>query len=121
MKNASLPIAVVVAVIGCGLAINAYITSGNMRQNLEEERYKRMTAEEHLQNTKGDLAKIRTELAAAQKTLASIQDLINKNKDTTSDLKGQLDTVRQERDSLKQQLGKIQGAETAPVPPAPGN
>jgi len=117
MKNVSLPIAIVIAVIGCALAVNAFITSSNLRQNVQEERYKRMVAEEHLQNNKNDMAKIKADLTAAQQTLASIQQLVNKGKDTNSELKSELEQLRQERDMLKQQLGKNNSAGEA-VPEA---
>jgi len=120
VKNLSLPISIVVAVVGCALAVNAYITSGNMRQNLEEERYKRMSAEENLQNTKSEVAKIRADLAAAQQTLTSIQDLVSKGSSANSGLRTQLDAVTQERDALKQQLEKIQVTDVIPQA-APAN
>ncbi len=120
MKNMSFPIAVVIAILGCAMAVNAYITSSSMRQSLEEERYKRMVAEEHLQNTKSDMDKIRADLSSAQQTLSSIQQLVNKGKDKNSELNSELDQVKKERNALKDQLDKIQ-ATTVVAPTAPSN
>ena len=116
MKNATFPISVVIAIVGCALAVNAYITSGNMRQSLEEERYKRIVAEEHVQNTKTEMAKIRADLAGAKQTLSSIQQLVNKGKDQNSELRTELDQAKKERDALKAQIEKIQV--TTILPPA---
>lgn len=120
MKNAIFPVSIVIAILGCALAVNAYITSGNMRQNLEEERYKRMVAEEHMQNTKTEMTKIRADLAAATQTLASIQQLVNKGKDANSELRSELDQAKKERDALKQQIEKIQVTTVLPTA-APAN
>lgn len=102
------PVTLVIAILGFALAINSYITSGTMRQNLESERYKRLHAEQQLQATEGDMAAIRSELTVAQKKLSSIQQIVNQGQEMQSELKQQYDQIVQERDALRAQLEKIQ-------------
>jgi len=120
----TLPVAVFVAIVGCVLAVSANVTTSNIHQDLEKERYKRLSAEEQLQKDQGLIVRLRKDLADSQQKLGAIDQVINQGKSATTTLQSQLEAVNNEKAVLMEQVQQLQKAITeiqqppAAVPPA---
>ncbi|MEW5895997.1 MAG: hypothetical protein AB1650_09635 [Candidatus Omnitrophota bacterium] len=120
MKNTIVSVAVVVALLGCLLAVFANVSSSKLNRALDEERYKRMTAEQNLQKAEQNLSSAEAELGKAKSKMASIEKILNDGRLVEEQLKGELKAVQQENEELMTQLTDIQQtvtvAETQPEP-----
>ena len=67
VKNMTLPVAVFVAIIGCVLAVSANVTTSKMHSDIEQERYKRLAAEEQLQKAMGMISQLKVQLTDSQR------------------------------------------------------
>ena len=112
VKNMSVPVAVFVAIVGCVLAVSANVTTSKIHQNLEQERQKRLAAEQELQKAQGSVGQLRGQLGEAQQKLKVIDDVINQGKSTTTNLKNQLDALASEKAALANQVKELQKALT---------
>ncbi len=110
MKNATLPIAVGVAILGCVLAVYANLNSSKLSKDLDEERYKRLTAEQQLQNAQQKIGTAEAELGDAKSKMASIENILTNGKTAEKQLMGQLDELKMQNEALKQQLTADQEA-----------
>ena len=116
MKNRTLPVAVAVAIIGCVLAVSANVTTNEIHKSLNQERYKRMVAEEQLTQANNELKKMDAALQDSQTKLDSIEKVLNNGKSKTSDLESRLQTLSDENAALR---AKMEGAQQQPPPVQP--
>ncbi len=116
MKNATLPVAVGVAILGCVLAVSANVSSANVNKMLEVERYNRITAEQRLQKAQQQISGLEAELGNAKSKMTSIEQILTDGKMATEQVATEMETIKQERDALKQQLESLQGAQPAAQP-----
>lgn len=107
-KTLTLPVAVAVAVIGFVLAISASVTTSKMQQGLEQERYKRLVAEEQLQKSQMTIKAMDQELVTAHNKIQGIEKILNQGRTDSEQLTSQLQNVTQERETLKQQIQQLQ-------------
>lgn len=103
MKNMTLPVAVAVAIIGCVLAVSANVTTSKMHEDLDQERYKRMSAEKQLQKAHAAINRFKTELSDARNKIQGIQEILNVGQSARESLKGELESVSQEREALRKE------------------
>lgn len=104
MKKMSLPVAVFVALLGCGLAVIANVTTSRMHEKLEGERYRRIAVEEQLQKADQMIVQLKVELAEAKNKIASIQSILS----GTENLKDQLKAVDAQKRALQKQIQELQ-------------
>lgn len=105
VKNLTVPIAVAIGIVGCVLAASANLTASKLHESLEQERYKRIVAEEQVQTTKNTVKTLESDLADSKGKLASIEDILKSNKTA---MENQMEKIAKERDALKQQLQTVQ-------------
>ncbi len=103
MKSIILPGAVIVAVIGCALAINATITTNKMQGNLDQERYKRMVAEEQFQKARGAIRTLTIEVEDSREKIQGIQKWLAIGKSMNEDLKRKVASINKEKESLQKE------------------
>jgi peptidoglycan hydrolase CwlO-like protein len=125
VKNLTVRISVVVAVIGCVLAVLASVNMGKTNTSLAEERYKRISAEQNIQQANIYIQQQRAQLAETQNKLKGIEGIINQGQSTASTLKSQLEEKEAQTQSLQaqiaqlqQSLEQLQGAQAAAGTPA---
>ena len=112
MKNSVLPVAVGVALISCLLAVFANINSSKLGKNLDEERYKRLNAEQELQQFQQKLSAVETELGRAKSKMMNIEQILTDGRVIEEELKNELEAVRQEKEEL---MRKLEGAQRISV------
>lgn len=113
-KNMLVPVSVGIAILGCVLAVSANVTTGKIHQNLEQERYKRMLAEQDLLKADQTLQQMQTELSDSRRKIDTIQKIVNDGKSDNSSLRTQMDNLSKEKESLRQQVEQLQAQTIAP-------
>ena len=108
MKKPSLSVAVIVAIIGCCLAVLASVSAGRLSDKLEGERYRRITAEQELLKAENENLRISKELEDTKSKIASIQEILTGSESANSTLKTQLEGVSQERKTLENRLSSLE-------------
>lgn len=117
MKNMIVPVSVAVAIVGCVLAVSANGTTSKIHQDLHQERYQRLLAEEQLNKSQMTVKSLQSELEETRDKLAGIKEILDKGQ---SDLKSQINQMQQENQALMTQLQQMQAApapQQEPVPP----
>jgi peptidoglycan hydrolase CwlO-like protein len=115
VRNLSLPIAIIVAIGGCILAVVANITTNNIHEDLGREQYHRMEAERSLQQAERKIAALTKEVEEASDKIQSIQTILSRGKTEANDLQSKLDVVAQEKKSLADKIRELEGELPAPV------
>lgn len=113
MRNATLPLAVGVAILGCVLAIYANMNSVDLKNVVDGERSKRFAAEKQLLKVQQKAKVLEAELGDAKSKMASIEKILTDGKVAEQELLSELDTIKKEREALKQQLGSEAVSESA--------
>lgn len=106
MKNAMLPIALGVAVLGCVLAVYANMNSGNLKNVLDAERSKRFAAEQQVIKVQRTVSVLETQLGDAKSKMSSINKILSDGKQVEEEIMAELETIKKEREVLKQQLAE---------------
>lgn len=104
----TLPVAVVVAIIGCVLAVSANVTTNEIHKDLEEERYKRIAAEQLIQKSQNRIKQLESTMINSQQKLDAIAKIFDEGRTTTADLETKLQSVTQEKEMLKKQIQLLQ-------------
>lgn len=107
MKNKTLPVAVAVAIIGCVLAVSANVTTNDMHKNLNQERYKRMMAEEQLAQANQEIKNLGTELQETKAKIANIESVLKTGKSQTATLETRMQDLDSENAALRAQLESL--------------
>jgi len=127
VNKMTLPVAVAVAIVGCVLAVSANVTTSKMHSDLEQERYKRMAAEQQIQKFRNIEMRYKAELRDTSDKIRKIKEILDAGKSKNKSLKGQLNSVSQERSSLlkekealMQRISKMQKEVASSTPRAQG-
>jgi septal ring factor EnvC (AmiA/AmiB activator) len=107
-KTMTLPVAVAVAIIGCVLAVSANVTTSKMHQSLQQERYRRLSAEDQLQKAQITIKNMNEELVTSRAKMEGIEKILNQGRTDSQQLEAQLQGVNQEKQALQQQLQQMQ-------------
>ncbi len=107
MKNMVVPVAVIVFVLVCVMTVMTSIQNKKNFSLLEQERYKRLTAEEKLQVVQTHAAKAEADLQAAQEKLNGIDGILQQGNSVAQKLTTELENVKGERDLVQKQLMEL--------------
>ena len=120
LKNKILLVVVVLMAGFCLMALSSNQTVAHTKEELNQERYKRMVAEENLNKATLKMGTLESDLNNAREKLQSIQAIIQEGKLQTSDLKSQLESVTKTKEILEKKLEELKSAAAAvAVNPAP--
>lgn len=106
MKNTVLPLAIGVAVLGCVLAIYANMNNGSLKNILDEERSKRFAAEQQVIKIQRKVGSLEMQLGEAKSKMSSINKILSDGRQVEEDIMAELETIKKEREILKQQLAE---------------
>jgi len=123
MRNLTVILAVTLMILSCWLAYTYHKTARQAENELNQERYNRMIAEEGLEKSLGELEGIRTELSRTEDKVKNIERLLGETKDMNKDLKVRLDKASQIQKELEERIKgphSVSG-ETSALMPAGGN
>ena len=117
MKNMTTWIAVagIVLCVVIVFQVSQHLTK--VSQNLDQERYQRMEAEEKLLKTEAQLKSLQRDAAQAESKLQSIEAVLEQGKTENADLKVQLEAINKTKSDLEQRIQEI-GTPALPTPPA---
>ena len=99
---------IVLLVLSCGLAVRYNQDANSTRDDLNTERYQRMTVEEDLQKASTQIDALKAELLRTQDRLAQIETVLEKTKAINEDLKSRLDQANEIKQRLDQRIGELQ-------------
>ena len=121
LKNKIL-IAVMVLMVGfLVMAFSSNQAVGHIKRDLDQERYKRIVAEENLSKSSAKINTLETELASTRDKIQSVQTILQEGKTETSDLKVQLERVTRAKEALEKKIEELKNAAAVPAEsnPAP--
>jgi len=113
LKNKILVVVVVLMAGFCLMAFSSNQTVAHIKEELNQERYKRMVAEENLNKVTLRAGTLEADLNNAREKLQSIQTIIQEGKLQTLDLKTQLESVIKAKEVLEKKIEELKGAAAA--------
>lgn len=118
LKNKILLVVIVLMVGFLLMTLSSNQTLGHMKRDLDQERYKRIVAEENLNKASVKISTLETELSTTRDKIQSIQAILQEGKNETSDLKGQLESVIKAKEALEKKIEQLKNA-AAPAAEVP--
>ena len=110
LKNKIL-IAVIVLMVGfLFMAFSSNQAVGHIKRDLDQERYKRIVAEENLSKTSAKISSLEAELAGTRDKIQSVQAILQEGKSETSDLKTQLERMTKAKEALEKRIEELKNA-----------
>jgi len=97
-------LAIVLAAAGIGLSYRYYKNAGKAINELNQERYNRMVAEENLLNTKSQVKSLEGQLKKAEQKAVNLENKIEKITAINEDLKLRLDKAAEIHKRLEQKI-----------------
>jgi hypothetical protein len=97
-------LAIVLAAAGIGLSYRYYKNAGKAINELNQERYNRMVAEESLQNTKMQVKSLEGQVKKAEQKAVNLENKIEKITAINEDLKLRLDKAAEIHKRLEQKI-----------------
>ena len=107
MKNVFMLIIVVVAIMSIVLAVRYNKNAYKIQQDLNNERYSRMVAEENLQNATVKISSLENKLTKNQEKIQSIQTSLDRAKTTNDELTKQLKGVADDNEMMAQKIEEL--------------
>ncbi|MBP9855496.1 MAG: hypothetical protein KBD53_11570 [Candidatus Omnitrophica bacterium] len=104
MKLFSLILAFVLAAAGVGLSYRYYKSANKAVNELKQERYDRMVAEENLQNTKLQVKDLEGQIKKADQKAINLENKVEKITAINEDLKLRLDKAAEIHKRLEQKI-----------------
>ena len=118
LKNKIL-ISVIVLMVGFLLmALTSNQAIGHIKRDLDQERYKRIVAEENLSKASAKINNLTRELSQAVDKIQSVQAILQEGKTQTSDLKVQLERVTKTKEILEKKIEELKNASASAEVPA---
>ena len=119
LKSKILLVVIVLMVSFLLMALSSHQSIGHIKRDLDQERYKRMVAEENLNKASGKISTLETELSNTKDKIQSVQAILQEGKSETSDLKTQLERVTKAKEILEKKIEELKStAASAPAVPA---
>lgn len=97
-------LAIVLAAAGVGLSYRYYKNAGKAINELNQERYNRMVAEENLQNTKLQVKSLEGQLKKSDQKVINLENKVEKITAINEDLKLRLDKAAEIHKRLEQKI-----------------
>ena len=120
LKNKILIVVVVLMAGFCLMALSSNQTVAHTKEELNQERYKRMVTEENLNKAALRLGTLESDLNSAREKLQTIQAIAQEGKSQASDLKVQLESVTKAKEALEKKMEELKSAAAvAEANPAP--
>ncbi len=118
MKNQNLIICVVLTVVSVLIAIFAAQSAGKSKNELNQERYNRMVAEEKLDKMLSKVKTLEADAANTQEKVKGTQTVLEEQRSTVSSLQSELEKVRKLNEKLEQDLRSTIAVQPQENPPA---
>ena len=111
LKNKIL-ISVIVLMVGFLLmALTSNQAVGHIKRDLDQERYKRIVAEENLSKASAKVNSLEMELSSTRDKIQSVQVILQEGKTVTTDLKVQLERMTKTKEALEKKIEELRNAE----------
>lgn len=122
LKNKILLVVIVLMIGFLFMALSSNQTAGHIKRDLDQERYKRIVAEENLGKASSKINSLETELSGTRDKIQSAQAILQEGKAETSDLKIQLEHMTKAKEALEKKIEELKNAtasEAVPTEPTP--
>lgn len=114
LKNKILLLVIVLMVGFLLMALSSNRAVGHIKRDLDQERYKRILAEENLSKSSAKITGLETELSATRDKIQNVQTILQEGKSETTDLKVQLERMTKAKEALEKKIEELKNA-TAPA------
>jgi len=114
LKNKILLLVIVLMVGFLLMALSSNRAVGHIKRDLDQERYKRIVAEENLSKSSAKINSLETELSATRDKIQNVQTILQEGKSETTDLKVQLERMTKAKEALDKKIEELKNA-TAPA------
>ncbi len=119
LQSKILIISVILVIGSAVMAMSSNQTAGKIKQELEQERYKRMVAEEGLTKTQSRISSLESELTTAKDKIQSVQAILATGKEENSDLKTELENVSKAKMALEKKIEELKNTQVAAAAAVP--
>lgn len=118
LKNKILLVVIVLMIGFLFMALSSNQAVGHIKRDLDQERYKRIVAEESLSKASSKVNSLETELSDTRDKIQSVQAILQEGKNETSDLKVQLERMTKAKEALEKKIEELKNAMVPEVVPA---
>ena len=125
MRTVIIVVVRALALLAFTIGINSTKEAQKAKQDLNQERFTRMTAEESYTNANSKISSLQAELDRTKGKLNSTQKELEQLRDVNTDYRTRLDKAQEIKNNMEQKIQELQSMVSpapAPVPmPAPAN
>jgi len=110
LKNKILLLVIVLMVGSLLMALSSNQAVGHIKRDLDQERYKRIVAEENLSKSSAKINGLEIALSATRDKIQSVQTILQEGKSETTDLKVQLERMTKAKEALEKKIEELKNA-----------
>ncbi len=110
LKNKILLLVIVLMVGSLLTALSLNQAVGHIKRDLDQERYKRIVAEENLSKSFLKINNLEKEFSSARDRIQSVQTILQEGKSETTDLKVQLERMTKAKEALEKKIEELKNA-----------
>ena len=107
LKTKMLLLAIVLMVTFLLMALSSNQTVGHIKRDLNQERYKRIVAEENLSKSFAKINALETELSGMRDKIQSVQTILQEGKSEASGLKVQLERMTKAKEAMEKKIEEL--------------
>ena len=112
MRIFTVVLSIILAILGCVLAVQYYQGASKAENDLHQERYLRMVAEEGLEEAKTKIQSLETEIARLKEKIANLDRIVTQEKAKNNSLKSRLDEALGAKKDLEKEVEALKRVST---------
>ena len=107
IRDKILVVSLILLIGTCVMTLSSNQISGRMQEALNQERYKRITAEENFNKAASKINSLENELAGTRDKIQSVQTILEEGKQTNADLESHLASVTKAKEALEKKIDEL--------------
>ena len=108
IRDKILVVSLILLIGTCVMTLISNQITGRMQEALNQERYKRITAEENFNKAASKINSLENELAGVRDKIQSVQTILEEGKQTNADLESHLESVTKAKETLENKIDELQ-------------
>ena len=115
VKDKILVVSIILMIGAILMTLSSNQVTSKFHQELDQERYKRLVAEENLSKAATKISSLESELSGTREKIQSVQAILQEGKAQANDLKSQLDSVVSAKATLEKKIEELKKDQAAQV------
>ena len=107
IRDKILVVSLILLIGTCVMTLISNQITGRMQEALNQERYKRITAEENFNKAASKINSLENELAGTRDKIQSVQTILEEGKQTNADLESHLASVTKAKEALEKKIDEL--------------